>query len=119
MVAKYEYECDISEQVMESNGLYCDGVVWIKKDMTDSEKLCILAEELGHHFTSHGDILDQTKIQNIKQERLARKYGFDLILSIDDIYRAVQEGYTETWDIAEYLDIPESYLKEYLEMIEI
>lgn len=119
LLAQYENECDISEHVMESSGLYCDSHIWINKGLSDSEKLCVLAEEIGHHYTNHGDILDQSKTANIKQERLARKYGYNLILSVDDVYRAVRKGYTDIWDIADYLDIPESYLREYLELIGI
>ena len=38
-------------------GLYCDGTVAIRKDIeTQAEKSCILAEELGHHYTTTGNI---------------------------------------------------------------
>ena len=39
---------------------------------TSVEKACVLAEELGHHYTSVGCILDQTDLANRKQERQAR-----------------------------------------------
>ena len=36
-------------------GLYCDGTIALNQDIcADSEKACILAEELGHHFTTVG-----------------------------------------------------------------
>ena len=42
-------------------GLYSDGTIAISTDMkTDAEKACVLAEELGHHYTTYGNILDQS-----------------------------------------------------------
>ena len=46
-------------------GLYCDGVVALDKRMeTETEKKCILAEELGHHYTAVGNIVDQSSVSN-------------------------------------------------------
>ena len=56
-------------------GLYCDGTVAIRKDMNTAQKTCTLAEELGHHHTSVGDIIDINSVQNRKQERQARLHG--------------------------------------------
>lgn len=40
-------------------GLYCDGTIAIKDNIdTTTEKACVLAEELGHHYTSVGNIID-------------------------------------------------------------
>ncbi len=36
---------------------------------TFSEMACVLAEELGHYYTTVGNILDQSKAENRKQER--------------------------------------------------
>ena len=44
-VVDYTFESD------RIKGLYCDGVVAIKKDMDSTQKACTLAEEMGHHHT--------------------------------------------------------------------
>jgi hypothetical protein len=50
-------------------GLYSCNVIAINSNTaTEAEKACILAEELGHYHTTVGDILDQSKTQNRKQE---------------------------------------------------
>lgn len=46
----------------------------IRKDMTETEKTCVLAEELGHHYTATGNILDQShrrkpQTGNARQDR--------------------------------------------------
>ncbi|EJW14664.1 ImmA/IrrE family metallo-endopeptidase [Paenibacillus alvei] len=66
---------DVYEKLMKSTikGLYCDNNIWINRNIeTDYEKKCVLAEELGHHHTTVGDILNQNKLGNRKQEKLAR-----------------------------------------------
>ena len=35
--------------------------VAIRKGMTELEKACVLAEELGHHYTAVGDIITKSK----------------------------------------------------------
>lgn len=72
---------DVVDYPFESKnikGLYCDGVVAIRENIdTTAEKACVLAEELGHHYTSAGNILDQNQTENIKQERKARMWAYN------------------------------------------
>ena len=59
-------------------GLYCDGTIAIKDNIdTTTEKACVLAEELGHHYTSVGNIIDMEYTGNRKQERQARLWGYN------------------------------------------
>ena len=47
----------------ESDGLIKGNRIAIRKDIpTQTEKACVLAEELGHYYTSSGDIMDQNII---------------------------------------------------------
>lgn len=67
---------DIYERDMKPTikGLYSDNIIWINKFIpTNTEKICILAEELGHYHTSSGNIIDQSKLQNRKQENGIQK----------------------------------------------
>ena len=44
-------------------GLYSNNVIWINKRLRNqAEKSCILAEELGHHHTTFGDILERSDL---------------------------------------------------------
>ena len=63
------------------DGLIRDKCIAIRKDIpTQVKKACVLAEELGHHYTSAGNILDQTEVENIKQERKDRMWAYNLSL---------------------------------------
>ena len=79
---------------------------------TSVEKACVLAEELGHHYTSVGCILDQTDFANRKQERQARLWGYNKLIGLMGIVRAFNAGCQNQYEIAEYLDVTEEYLQE-------
>lgn len=76
------------------------------------EKACVLAEELGHHYTSVGCILDQTDLANRKQERQARLWGYNKLIGLMGIVRAFNAGCQNQYEIADYLDVTEEYLQE-------
>lgn len=79
---------------------------------TQAEKSCILTEEIGHHCTSSGDILDQTDIMNRKQEYRARFYGYNLKIGLTGLIRAYEAGCRNLFEMADFLDATEEYLKE-------
>lgn len=100
----------------ESDGLIKGNRIAIRKDIpTQDEKSCVLAEELGHYFTSAGNILDQTDIVNRKQEYRARLYGYNLQIGLRGIISAHTAGCRNLYEMADYLDITEEYLKEALD----
>lgn len=113
------HACKDGIEVMEHSfnsdnikGLYCDGVIAINKNMTQVEKSCVLAEEIGHHCTSSGDILDQTDIANRKQEYRARLYGYNLKIGLTGLIRAYKAGCRNLYEMADFLNSTEEYLKE-------
>lgn len=111
----YQDGVDVLNYRFESNnikGLYCDGVVAIRKDMTIPEKTCALAEELGHHETSVGNILDMTSAANRKQERQARFWAYNKQIGLFGLVRAFEHGCQNRFEIAEYLEVTEEFLEE-------
>ena len=60
-------------------GLYLDGIICLSNKLkTKAEKESILAEELGHHYTTEGNILDQSNLNNAKQEESAFRSSLSL-----------------------------------------
>ena len=95
------------------DGLYMDGHIALDKNLrTNVERACILAEELGHHYTSYGNIVDINDIQNRKQERQARLYGYNKIVGLRGIISAFLAGCQNVYEIAEHLHVTEDYLQE-------
>ena len=114
----YQDDIDVLNYRFESNnikGLYCDGVIAIREDMTIPEKTCALAEELGHHETSVGNILDMTSAANRKQERQARLWAYNKQIGLIGLVRAFEHGCQNRFEIAEYLEVTEEFLEECIE----
>jgi Zn-dependent peptidase ImmA (M78 family) len=103
-------EADLSG-VNGLKGLYIDGCIAIEKSLTDAEKSCVLAEEIGHHLTSSGDILDQRKAVNRKQEHKAMMFAYDLQVGIDGIIEAYEAGCVNLYTMAEHMGLSECFLK--------
>lgn len=90
-------------------GLYCDNVIALDSNII--EKAITLVEELGHFHTSHGNILDQTKMENRKQERRARRWGYERLVPLDKIVRAHQSGARDQFELAEFLEVTIEFLE--------
>lgn len=89
--------------------------VAIKKDLTQIEKSCILAEELGHHYTTVGNILDQSDTNNRKQELRARLWAYNKKIGLQGIIRAYKANRIEPDDMAEFLDVTPEFLQDALQ----
>lgn len=104
------------KNLVSSDGRIKRNKIAIRKDIdTEVEKSCVLAEELGHYYTSSGDVLDQKDAMNRKQEYRARLYGYNLKIGLTGIIQAYEAGARDLYEMAEFLDVTEKYLMEALE----
>ena len=98
-----------------NNGRIKGSRVAIRQDLSTSvEKACVLAEELGHHYTSYGNILDQSDASNRKQELRARAWAYNKQIGLLGLIRAYEHGCRNRFEIAEYLEVTEEVLEECL-----
>lgn len=94
-------------------GLYCNNTAAINSSIdTSIEKSCILAEELGHHYTSSGDIIDLSNAESRKQEYKARLWAYNYMIGLTGIIAAHTSGCTSLYDTAEFLDVTVDFLME-------
>ncbi len=94
-------------------GLYCDNIIALNCSIqTKKEKACILAEELGHYYTSYGDILDQSAVNNRKQEYRARLWAYNKLIGLTGIIRAYEYGCHNLYSMADHLDVTEEFLHD-------
>lgn len=88
-------------------------VILMNQDLqTTAEKKCVLAEELGHYYTSYGDITDQTCMNNRKQELKARRWGYEKLVPLHKLIQAYKIGCRNRFEVAEYIGITEQFLQE-------
>ncbi len=98
------------------NGRIMGHKIAIRKDIpTIKGKACILAEEIGHHLTNCGDILDQGITENRKQELKARLWAYDKQIGLSGIINAYNAGCHNLFEMAEYLEVTEDFLGQALE----
>lgn len=86
----------------------------INKNLTEAEKKCVMAEELGHYYTGSGDILDQSITANRKQEFHGRIYAYNKLVGLMGIIDAHKHHCQSIIESAEYLDVTEEFLIESL-----
>lgn len=96
-------------------GRCCGKRIAIHKNLSNYEKACVLAEELGHYYLTVGDITNQQNINNRKQELIARQWGYNKKIGLIGLIKAFENGCINRHEIAEYLNITVEYLNEAIE----
>lgn len=103
------------------SGLYIDlgqdqpKVIMINRHRSLSQQLAVLAEELGHHYASHGDIVSLRDVVQRKQEAYGRAWAFERLLPPGDVFTACLEGEGTPWELSERFGLPEAFIREALE----
>ncbi|GED68983.1 membrane protein [Brevibacillus reuszeri] len=108
-----QHGLDIYEMPLKPRikGLYSNDIIGINKSIaTTIEKTCILAEEIGHHFKTSGNILDQSKIENRQQENRARSWAYEKLVPLDAFVQAHKQGIKNRYELADYLGVTEVFL---------
>lgn len=107
-------ELIVKEKAIPGYGgrIYKNRIAINKELKTSTEKACVLAEELGHHYTSTGNILDLSVAQNRKQERHARLWAYNKQIGLMGLVDAFKHGCRNRYEIAEYLEVSEEFLEE-------
>lgn len=86
----------------------------IKQDMTETQKKCVLAEELGHYYTAVGTILDQANTVNRKLERRGRILAYNRLVGLTGIVEAYKHNCQSIAESAEYLGVTVGFLNDTL-----
>ncbi|TDM48258.1 ImmA/IrrE family metallo-endopeptidase [Macrococcoides goetzii] len=97
------------------DGFYYTNNIYMDENLSYKESVEVLAEEIGHHFTSTGNILDYKDMNNMKQEVKARRFGYELVMSLDDIIEMWKLGLHNLYEFAEHLEVTQSYVLKAIE----
>lgn len=98
-----------------NNGRIKGNRIAIRKDIeTTTEKACVLAEELGHHYTATGNILNQSTAANRKQEMRGRIVAYNKLVGLRGIIDAYLHHCQSLSETAEYLGVTEEFLNDSL-----
>lgn len=104
-----------TELKSSAEGLYQDGVIAINKKIeTNKQKACVLAEEIGHHKKTYGNIQKLDTIENLKQEYKARLYAYEKLVSLNDLAFYLNKGITNIYELADMLNVTDKFLQDAL-----
>lgn len=104
----------VREAPLQSGDGRCRGKkIAIRKDIpTLAQKADILAEELGHHYTTVGNILNLEVQDNRKQERAARLWAYNKRIGLPGLIEAYKHGCYDQHTTSEFLNVSEEFLQE-------
>lgn len=95
------------------SGLYYDKNIKLNATNDYYTNVSVLAEEIGHYFTSYGDITDYKHVDNMRQELRARREAIKLILPLESIIECYESGYWgDIYAMCLHLEIDRSYFYE-------
>lgn len=88
------------------------GIVYKERNFENSdEKFCVLAHEYGHCESDTTHKLC-SRLQLIEQyENRANRAAVYEFLPVEKIKDAFKRNYFDYWEIADYLDLPEAFVK--------
>lgn len=101
------------------SGLYYEGTIYIKENMSVYKKHETLAEEIAHHKITYGNILDQSKILNRKFEKKARRQAYESVISIQGIIDAYEYGVHNLHEMSIFLRSQKVLYKSVLSITKI
>lgn len=109
----FSYGLEIVEIDLGGDCGYCyDETIYINKYSTETTKFCILSEELGHYFTTTGDITYLNSSGNVHQEHRARDWSYSKIISPESIVTCILNGAISIQDLTYELSVSEEFLLE-------
>ncbi len=102
----------------------CTPIIGINENIVSNRKLftCVLAEELGHHFTSIGDSSAECysladRINLNKTELAALKWATEYLIPLDEIVNAVKKGIKTTEELSNILGVTGEFLLKRFQFI--
>lgn len=106
---------DMADLPEKIKGLYIEtrsaSIILLNKNLDGPlERICVLVEELGHHYTTAGHIIDQTDIRNRKQEKKARNWGYERLVPLSSFVQAFEANVRNRHEFADLIGVTEDFL---------
>ena len=100
-----------SVSIMNDDGSCCIGIDQSMQDNGIQERVCI-AHELGHCVTGSFYNRFATVDSRQRHENRADKWAVKQLISIDDLDKAIADGCTEVWELAERFGVTEELVRK-------
>lgn len=104
------------EMPAKQKGLYIDDTIYLNPHQDNIELYGTLSEEIGHYYTSVGDLSDQKSIETTKQEWRARLLGSEITVHPSKLIDCKKQGLCTDWECAEYIGVTVQHFKQALRL---
>ncbi|HHY23567.1 MAG TPA: ImmA/IrrE family metallo-endopeptidase [Clostridiaceae bacterium] len=79
---------------------------------TSVEEKVYLAHELGHYMTGSFYNVNSKLDVKSRHENRANRWAIKKLVPKTKFKKAIRSGFREPWELAEYLEVPDSFVKE-------
>ena len=79
---------------------------------TAAEECVVVAHEAGHYYTGTTYGVHSSPALVARHEALADRWAIQKLIPRDELNDALQKGYTEAWQLADYFDVTEEFIKK-------
>lgn len=93
------------------SGGYMNGVIFIESHLPFSKKRELLTEEYAHFKTSSTNIINLHNPLSRKEELKARRYSYEMLISLDDLIKCSEANLVTPYECADYLNVSVNTLK--------
>ncbi|OEK70864.1 hypothetical protein AST02_05230 [Staphylococcus equorum] len=119
-VVETQFPVDKVKGYYKRNKYLPNGLVILNNDYDHYIQNGVLAEELGHHETSYGNITGvysrKDNINAARQELKARRYGFKLAVPLEKLIKCYKQGvWGDLYEMCLLIQIDRSYFFEAIE----
>ena len=77
---------------------------------SEAEEKTVLFHEMGHHYTKAYYNFESKFELKCRKEYRAHRWAVMNYLPLDELLNAVNKGYTEPYQLAEYFDVTEEFI---------
>lgn len=114
LICKYNHLTIIETDMLPSfqSGMCYNNEIYINSNRSNAVKLETLAEELAHHKLTYGNITDQSKFNNRKFERYARRYAKEQLIPLKGIVDSFKHGCHNLYTMANFFEVSEGYVQD-------
>lgn len=102
------------EQDTGYTGLYRNNRIYLDKNISSRKKKVVLAEEFGHHKRTIGNILNYKDLEAWKEEWKARRYGIEILITLDDLLDCALNGCNSIYECSEHLNVTPEFFEDTL-----
>ena len=106
----------------KKNRQHPNGIVYLNENFDYYVQNGALAEEIGHHETSYGNLLgaynksSKDHIDKLKQEHRAKRFGYQLAIPLDKLISCYRKGLWGDLDaMCHYIEVDRQYFAKAIE----